>query len=63
MIAPNCVQKNIKKAASTALRVFANLYKIINEGISKASYEKKKTNTELVVNKKKPAARIEPIKS
>jgi hypothetical protein len=35
--APNWVQKNIKYAASTHRRVFANLYKIKNEGISNIS--------------------------
>lgn len=35
--APNCVQKNIKKAASTALRVLAYWYKIKKEGNRKAS--------------------------
>jgi hypothetical protein len=40
--APNCVQKNIKYAASTHLRVLANLYKIKNEGTNSISYAKKK---------------------
>lgn len=35
--APNCVQKNIKNAASTDLRVFAYKYNSTNEGISNIS--------------------------
>lgn len=35
--APNCVQKNIKQAASTHLRVFAYLYNIKKEGINNIS--------------------------
>lgn len=35
--APNCVQKNIKYAASTHLRVLANLYSIKKEGINNNS--------------------------
>ena len=39
--APNCVQKNIKYAASIQRRVFANLYKMKKDGISSISYAKK----------------------
>jgi hypothetical protein len=35
--APNCVQKNIKYAASIQRRVFANLYKIKKDGINNIS--------------------------
>ena len=35
--APNWVQKNIKYAASTHLRVLANLYKIKKDGINNIS--------------------------
>jgi hypothetical protein len=35
--APNCVQKNIKYAASIHLLVLANLYKIKNEGTNSIS--------------------------
>lgn len=35
--APNCVQKNIKYAASTHRRVFAKLYKMKKDGTSNIS--------------------------
>ena len=35
--APNCVQKNIKYAASTQRSVFANLYRIKKEGTNNIS--------------------------
>jgi hypothetical protein len=35
--APNCVQKNIRYAASTHRLVLAKLYRIKNDGISKVS--------------------------
>lgn len=56
--APNWVQKNIKYAASTQRRVFANLYKIKKEGIKSISYEKKNKINESVKNKKEPAIKI-----
>ena len=49
--APNCVQKNIKYAASILRRVFANLYKIKNDGINNISYAKKNKINESVKNK------------
>jgi len=36
-IAPNCVQKNIKYAASTHRRVFAKLYNIKKDGTNNNS--------------------------
>ena len=48
--APNWVQKNIKYAASTHLLVFANLYKIKNEGTKSISYAKKNKTNESVKN-------------
>mgnify|MGYP000229877071 CR=1 FL=1 len=57
--APNCVQKNIKNAASTALRVLANLYKMKKDGKSNASYIKKKTIIEFVKNKTNPIIKKE----
>jgi len=48
--APNCVQKNIKYAASTHLFVLANLYKIKKEGTNNNSYAKKKMTNESVKN-------------
>jgi hypothetical protein len=36
-VSPNCVQKNIKYAASTQRRVLANLYKMKNEGTNNIS--------------------------
>jgi hypothetical protein len=56
--APNCVQKNIKYAASIHRRVFANLYKIKKEGTNSISYAKKKINKESVKNKTYPAIKI-----
>jgi hypothetical protein len=44
--APNWVQKNIKYADSTQRRVFAKLYNIKKEGISRSSYAKKKVINE-----------------
>jgi hypothetical protein len=49
--APNWVQKNIKYAASTHLRVLANLYKIKKEGTKSISYAKKNNIMESVKNK------------
>jgi hypothetical protein len=60
-IAPNCVQKNIKYAASIARRVFANLYRIKKEGIRNISYAKKKVRMDEEEKNKKPAAKIIPI--
>jgi hypothetical protein len=48
--APNWVQKNIKYAASTHRRVFANLYRIKNDGTSNISYDIKKRINESVKN-------------
>jgi hypothetical protein len=49
--APNCVQKNIKYAASTHLRVLANLYSIKKDGTRSISYAKKNSIIESVKNK------------
>jgi len=49
--APNCVQKNIKYAASTHLLVLANLYKIKKDGTSSISYDKKNSIMESVKNR------------
>jgi hypothetical protein len=46
--APNWVQKNINKAASTHLLVFAKLCSIKNEGTNKSSYDKKNNISESV---------------
>jgi hypothetical protein len=56
--APNCVQKNIKYAASMQRLVFANLYKIKNEGINNISYEKKNKINESVKKRIYPAKSI-----
>ena len=56
--APNCVQKNIRYAASIHLLVFANLYKIKKEGINKNSYAKKNKIRESVKNSIEPANKI-----
>ena len=56
--APNWVQKNIKYAASTHLLVFANLYKMKNEGTSNISYARKNKTRESVKNKTYPAISI-----
>jgi len=56
--APNCVQKNIKYAASTHFLVFAKLYSIKKDGISNISYDKKKIKIELVKNMEYPAESI-----
>lgn len=50
--APNCVQKNIKQAASTQRRVLAKLYKMKKEGTSNISYAKKKRMIESVKKSK-----------
>ena len=57
-MAPNCVQKNIKQAASTQRRVFAKLYRIKNEGTRSNSYDKKNKINESVKNKTYPAIKI-----
>jgi hypothetical protein len=56
--APNCVQKNIKYAASMQRLVFANLYRIKNDGIKSISYAKKNKIMESVKNKTEPAIKI-----
>jgi hypothetical protein len=56
--APNCVQKNIKYAASTQRRVLAKLYKMKNEGTSSISYAKKNKIIESVKNKTYPDVNI-----
>lgn len=56
--APNCVQKNIRYAASIQRLVFAYLYKIKKDGSNNISYAKKKIITESVKNKIEPDIRI-----
>jgi hypothetical protein len=56
--APNCVQKNIRYAASTHFRVLAKLYKIKNEGTNNISYDKKNTIKDEVKNIEYPAHKI-----
>ena len=56
--APNCVQKNIKYAASIHRRVLANLYKIKKEGTNNISYAKKNSMIESVKKRVYPAAKI-----